>query len=133
MALDARGKPTTDPKAALHGGSLLPAGGYKGVGIALLVEIMAAGLAGANFPFAASSFANNDGGPPRTGQFFIAIASSIFGGPAFEDRLEELFTRMLAEPGTRLPGDMRLAAPQRTKIAGVTLPSALHARLTALL
>jgi (2R)-3-sulfolactate dehydrogenase (NADP+) len=132
-ALDAEGKPTTDPKAALHGGSLLPAGGYKGVGVALLVEIMAAGLTGANFSFAASSFANKDGGPPRTGQFFIAIASSTFGGPGFEDRLEELFARMLAEPGTRLPGTKRLVARERTKIMGVTLPSTLHARLTALL
>lgn len=132
-ALDSEGKPTTDPKAALHGGSLLPAGGYKGVGIALLVEIMAAGLTGANFSFAASSFANNEGGPPRTGQFFIAIAASTFGGHAFEDRLEELLTRMLAEPGARLPGAKRLAARQRTMAAGVTLPSTLHARLTALL
>jgi (2R)-3-sulfolactate dehydrogenase (NADP+) len=132
-ALDGTGKPTTDPKAALHGGSLLPAGGYKGVGIALLVEIMAAGLTGANFSFTASSFANNDGGPPRTGQFFIAIASTTFAGPGFADRLEELFTRMLAEPGTRLPGDKRLAARKQTKIAGVTVPSTLHARLTALL
>jgi (2R)-3-sulfolactate dehydrogenase (NADP+) len=97
------------------------------------VEIMAAGLTGANFSYAASSFANNEGGPPRTGQFFIAIAPGIFGGNEFPDRLEELFTRMVAEPGTRLPGQKRLAARERTALAGVSLPASLHTRLKALL
>ena len=132
-AIDRDGKPTTDAKAALQGGSLLPSGGYKGAGIALLVEIMAAGLTGSNFSYAASSFANSEGGPPRTGQFFIAIAPGIFGSDEFPDRLEELFTRMLAEPGTRLPGQTRLAARERTAAAGVSLPTSLHARLKALL
>lgn len=131
-ALDAEGRPTTDPAKALHGGSLVPAGGYKGVGIALLVEVMAAALTGANFSFAASSFANNDGGPPRTGQFFIALSATIFGGDTVEGRVEELVTRMLAEPGTRLPGAKRLAARERTAAAGVIVPAALHAKLAAL-
>jgi len=131
-AIDREGKPTTDAKAALHGGSLLPSGGYKGAGIALLVEIMAAGLTGANFSYAASSFANNEGGPPRTGQFFIVIAPGVFGGDEFPDRLEALFSQMLVEPGTRLPGQKRLAARERTAAAGVSMPAALHARLKAL-
>jgi (2R)-3-sulfolactate dehydrogenase (NADP+) len=132
-AIDRDGNPTTDAKAALQGGSLLPSGGYKGAGIALLVEIMAAGLTGASFSYAASSFANNEGGPPRTGQFFIAIAPGAFGGGDFQDRIEELLTRMVAEPGTRLPGEKRLAARERTAAAGVSVPASLHARLRALL
>ena len=131
-ALDANGIMTTDPAKALHGGSLVPAGGYKGVGIALLVEIMAAALTGANFSYTASSFANNDGGPPRTGQFFVALSPKIFGGDAFAARIEELFTRMLSEPGVRLPGSKRLAARERTAVGGVVVPGALHKRLAAI-
>jgi len=45
-ALDDTGKPTTDGQAALRG-TMMPSGGAKGVGAALLVEVMAACLAGA--------------------------------------------------------------------------------------
>jgi LDH2 family malate/lactate/ureidoglycolate dehydrogenase len=43
-ALDAQGQPTTNAKAALHG-SLLPMGGHKGMGIAMMVECLAGALA----------------------------------------------------------------------------------------
>jgi (2R)-3-sulfolactate dehydrogenase (NADP+) len=128
-AIDCDGQPTTDPKAALHGGSLLPAGGYKGAGIALLVEIMAAGLTGANFSFAASSYANNDGGPPRTGQFFIGISPAIFAGSTFDGRMETLFSRLLSDQGTRLPGEKRAEVRKKTAAEGVTLPKRLYDEL----
>ena len=44
-AYDADGQPTTDPAAALKG-TMVPAGGYKGAGTALIVELMAAVLSG---------------------------------------------------------------------------------------
>ncbi len=43
-ALDAQGRPTTDPQAALQG-SLLPSAMHKGMGLAMLVECLAGGLA----------------------------------------------------------------------------------------
>ena len=45
--LDSKGKPTTDPSDILDGGSMLPMGGAKGYGIALIVEILASCLSGA--------------------------------------------------------------------------------------
>jgi LDH2 family malate/lactate/ureidoglycolate dehydrogenase len=48
-ALDKHGKPTTDPKAFLDGGMLLPFGGYKGYGLSLSVEAIAGVLIGAPF------------------------------------------------------------------------------------
>lgn len=45
-AIDAGGRPTTDPAAALEG-SLLPGGGHKGSGLSIVVEMLAAGLTGA--------------------------------------------------------------------------------------
>jgi hypothetical protein len=106
-----------------------PAGGYKGARIALLVEIMAAGLTGANFSFAASSYANNDGGPPRTGQFFIGISPAIFAGSAFDGRMEALFSRLLSDQGTRLPGEKRADVRKKTAAEGITLPRRLYDEL----
>ena len=47
-AVNADGEPTIDPQAALRG-ALLAFGGARGANIALMVEVMAAGLAGANW------------------------------------------------------------------------------------
>lgn len=46
---DADGKPITDPKKALACGGLLPIGGTKGTGLALLVELFSGILAGGNY------------------------------------------------------------------------------------
>lgn len=124
-ALDSDGNPTSDPKAALAG-SMLPAGGYKGAGIALMVEIFAAALTGANFSCKASSFADNKGGPPRTGQFFIAVDPSAFHGGAFAERMEALIEAMCSQPGVRLPGARRAAARSRAAQSGVTIKRSLY-------
>jgi len=44
VAIDAAGEPTEDPFAALNSGAQLPAGAHKGANLALLVEVLAAGL-----------------------------------------------------------------------------------------
>jgi (2R)-3-sulfolactate dehydrogenase (NADP+) len=54
-ALDQDGQPTTDADAALKG-TMLPLGDGKGTALALMVELLAAGLTGANFAADASSF-----------------------------------------------------------------------------
>src|SRR6266481_9986947 len=48
-ALDAQGRPTTDPKAALAGGVVLPIGEHKGSGIAMFMDIFGGVISGANF------------------------------------------------------------------------------------
>jgi (2R)-3-sulfolactate dehydrogenase (NADP+) len=125
-ALDREGRPTTNPHAALDGGSMLPSGGYKGAGIALMVEIMAAVVTGASFSAEASSFADNKGGPPGTGQFFIAIAPEAFADGSFSQRLEELVEAMCSEPRVRLPGARRAAAQTRAAIEGIAVSRALY-------
>lgn len=108
-ALDAAGQPTTDADAAMAG-SLLAIGGYKGFGLALMVDVLAAALCGSHFSFEASSFGDCEGGPPRTGQFLVAIDPSCFAGAEFTNRVEQLLAAAVVEPGVRLPGDRRLAA-----------------------
>ena len=127
-ALDRDGQPTTDPAAALAG-SMVPSGGYKGAGLALIVELFAAWMTGAHLSIDASSFADNLGGSPRTGQFFIAIDSGALAGPEAGERLERLFTAIAEQEGARLPGERRLAARARTARDGIAIPPALHERL----
>lgn len=128
-ALDPAGRPTTDAAVALKG-SLLPAGGHKGAGLALMVELLAAALVGTNLSMQASSFADNAGGPPRTGQLFLALDPERFAGRSgFLDRAEAVLAAMLAQPGVRLPGQKRLAARARIAKDGVSVPRALLARI----
>ena len=128
-AMDPDGNPTTDPKAGLAG-SMAPAGGVKGASLALLVDLMAAAMTGSSFSFEAPPVANNEGGPPNTGQFFIALDPERFVGiGAFADRIEVEFAAMCGQDGVRLPGDRRHAHRAQAEVEGVELPDALHTKL----
>ena len=86
-------------------------------------------VTGATLSMNASSFADNEGGPPRTGQMFIAIDPNAFAGPGFAGRIEQLVAGIKGQDGARLPGDRRLTARARTARDGVTIRKALHDRL----
>lgn len=127
-ALDAHGQPTTDAEAALKG-SMLPAGGVKGFGVGLMVEILASALAGAVASREASPFSGPKGGPPATGQCFIAIDPEVFA-TGFADRIEGLVAAITGQDGARLPGARRIRARARTETEGVDVDDALLARLS---
>lgn len=126
-ALDSEGQPTTDAEAALKG-SMLPAGGIKGFGMGLLVEVLASALAGANSSRAASPFSGPVGGPPATGQCFLAIDPSAFA-EGFVERIAALAEAITAQEGARLPGNRRITARQATETQGVAVDDALMQRL----
>jgi delta1-piperideine-2-carboxylate reductase len=104
--LDSNGEPTTDP-AEIVKGVLLPFGGYKGSAIALMVELLAAGAIGENFSFEAAEGDNKDGGPPRGGEFMLAISPELLAGPGWAQHCEAFFKRFEAIEGARLPGSRR--------------------------
>ena len=130
--LDAEGQPTTDPEAGLKG-SMVPSGGYKGVGIALTVELMAAAMTGATLGSVASPFSGTAGGPPKTGQFFIAIDPQATAGGLFQEKLSELIASFRDQDGARLPGDGRNQARIRAARDGVVVNAALLEKVRALL
>ena len=76
-ALAPDGSPTTDPSAGLAG-TMVPLGDAKGAALAFMVEVLGAALVGAHFAFEASSFLDDKGGPPRTGQLILAIDPAGF-------------------------------------------------------
>ena len=131
-ALDPEGHPTTDPEIALKG-SMAPSGGYKGVGVALMVEIMAAAMTGATLGVNASPFSGTKGGPPRTGQFFLAISPEATSGGLFAERLGALVEELRDQPGVRVPGDGRRAARQRAEREGVAVNPATLEKVKACL
>lgn len=71
--LDAAGKPTTDPEAIVESQRFLPMGEYKGSGMAFMIELLTAGLAGGLLCYELGT----DGRPTDTSggssKLFIAI------------------------------------------------------------
>ncbi|EPC00419.1 hypothetical protein L861_14190 [Litchfieldella anticariensis FP35 = DSM 16096] len=127
-ALDVEGQPTTDPDAALAG-SMVPAGDAKGAALALMVELLTAGLAGSHFGFQATSFFDAEGDPPGIGQLILLFDPGRFT-PQFIEQAETLFAAMQDQPGVRLPGDRRYRL-RREGGDQLTLPAALVAELEA--
>jgi (2R)-3-sulfolactate dehydrogenase (NADP+) len=128
-ALDPDGRPTTDARAGLAG-TMVPLGDAKGTALALMVELLAAGLTGANFAADASSFLDAEGPPPGTGQLIIAIDATAFGNAlprfaAFAQAIEE-------QEGARIPGARRLALRRKAQDEGLPVSDALVAEIKAL-
>jgi (2R)-3-sulfolactate dehydrogenase (NADP+) len=100
-------------------GALLAFGGARGANIALMVEVLAAGLAGANWALDAPSFTAGDRSP-GAGLFVIAIAPALLA-PDFPNRLRLQLER-LASLGVHIPG-------RRTAAIEIELPDALVAEI----
>jgi (2R)-3-sulfolactate dehydrogenase (NADP+) len=130
-AVDADGQPTTDAAAALNG-TLSPIGGAKGAALALMVEVLAAAATGSHYGWEASSFFDDQGGPPNMGHLFLALDPQRLSAGAFDARMGVLFEAIAAEHGVRLPGSRRLEARARAARDGLSVPVALHAELQAL-
>ena len=128
-ALDADGKPTTDAKAALTG-TMVPLGDAKGTALALMVELLAAGLTGSNFAAEASSYFDAEGPPSMTGQFIIALDPDAFASGV--ERFAALARSIEEQDGARLPGMRRLALRKRARENGIAVSDALLAEIKAL-
>ena len=105
--LDKKGEKTDDPAAIANGGVLLPFGGHKGSAIAMMVELLAAGLVGDLFSFEAKVADNKDGGPARGGEFIMALSPQLIAGDGWNEHAEKFFTEMESMDGVRLPGQRR--------------------------
>jgi len=130
-ACDSDGNPTTDAAEALAG-TMVPIGDAKGTALALMVELLAAGLAGANFAYQATSFFDADGAPPGTGQFVLAVDPARIGGKSATDRFAALAMRVAGDPGTRLPGRRRQALRAQAQKQGILADAALVAEIEAI-
>jgi (2R)-3-sulfolactate dehydrogenase (NADP+) len=126
-AVDADGTPTTDPAKAMEG-MLLPFGGTRGANIALMVEVMAAGLTGANWSLDAPSFDSGDRSP-GAGLLVIAVASQLFD-QAFVTRVQR-HLQNLARLGVHVPGWAKADRETRAASEGFLLPVLLVERIAS--
>ncbi len=96
--LTKEGKDTTDPA---------PFGGYKGSGIAMMVELLAGALVGDNFSYETAEKDNNDGGPPSGGEFILAISPEKLSNSDWDTHSSKFFEKMKSMGDVRLPGERR--------------------------
>lgn len=127
-ALDKDGKPTTDADAGLAG-SMAPAGGYKGFGQGLIVEVMCAAMTGSFRGPQMGSFMDNDGRPIGCGQFFIALDPRKFSGGMFDTQVNALIKSVTAQKGARMPNSRREANIKRLRKEGLPIDGVLLKRL----
>ena len=121
-AVDADGLATTDPRAALKG-ALLAFGGARGANIALMAEVLAAGLTDANWSLDAPAF---DAGAASPGAgLFVAAFNPRALAPELPRRLADQLDRLTAL-GAHAPGRGRMAAE------AVEIPAELALRIEAL-
>lgn len=127
VGLDPDGCPTRDP-ALILAGAQLPFGGtrdgHKGSAIALLVEMLAAGVVGERFSDELGTTGTE--GIPVGGVFVLALEPEMIGGAGAVAAAGRFIDRLEAEPGVRLPGSRRHA---RRRIEGPieVEPAALRA------
>ena len=127
------GERTTDPKKVLEGAQL-GFGGYKGASLAMMVELLAGPLIGEFLSFESAEDDGGKGGPPKGGELILALDPKKFGDPdGFLEHGEKLFTEILAQDGTRLPGARRITNRQQTPTTGIEIPQSLHDEILALM
>jgi L-2-hydroxycarboxylate dehydrogenase (NAD+) len=136
--MDRNGQALTDPKRADEG-FLLPIGGYKGYGLALVFGLLAGTLNGAAMGRDVVDFNKDDATPTNTGHAILAIDVKAFGDvSAFKRRVDDLIRDLRASarmPGVdaiRIPGEGSRRARDERSRDGVPVPPALRASLDAL-
>jgi LDH2 family malate/lactate/ureidoglycolate dehydrogenase len=143
-AIDVDGLPATTPDAAL-GGSLQPLGGgeetagYKGYGLALIVDLLTGVLGGAAFgPNIIPLFSTHDG-IADLGQLFWVIDPAALDDSGFEARLERYCEQLVAAPlipdapgRVLIPGEPEAAAERRSAARGIVIDREHHEKLGVL-
>jgi LDH2 family malate/lactate/ureidoglycolate dehydrogenase len=88
VALDKFGKPTIDPKKALEGVQL-PIAGFRGSGLAWMVDILSGVLTGGNHAGRVKDPFTDFSGPQNIGHLFFVIKPNLFVGNSFNKRIKD--------------------------------------------
>lgn len=137
-ATDAEGRPTTDAAAAL-GGFLLPVGGHKGYGLAIMVDLFAGLLSGAAYLTHVKAWDKQPEVAQDLGHLFIAIDCAKLGTPDWlRDRMVDfcgiIHTTPPADPArpVLLPGERELTLLRQQRQHGIRVAAADLAKLRQL-
>jgi LDH2 family malate/lactate/ureidoglycolate dehydrogenase len=134
--VDERGEPTTDPNAAVFG---VPLGGYKGYGLALMVEVLCGVLAGAGVRSGVGNLYSGGEEQQDSGHFHLALdPERTVGRDAFAGVLGGLLAELRAIPpapgvdAVLVAGDPEDRARAERERTGIPIEPALWARLCEL-
>ena len=126
---DAKGKPTTDPKIALDG-FLLPIGGHKGYGLALMVDLFAGLLSNAGYLTHIQSWQDEPDEPQNLGHFFILIDTKRLGSSQWlSERMIDFANILMDSPPADsdkpviVPGMIELAKLEKQRKEGIEMSS----------
>jgi LDH2 family malate/lactate/ureidoglycolate dehydrogenase len=98
-ALDAKGRQTTDPNAALDGGTVQPIGGPKGSALAMLMDVMGGVISGAAFGGDVRNHFEDYEAPQNVGHFIMAMRPDLFvSRDEYSNRMDTLAQRVHANP-----------------------------------
>ena len=137
-ALDAEGRPTTDPAEALRG-TVLTMGGHKGYALAMLVEVLAGVLSGAAVGPEIGSMYKDMDRPQNVGHFLCLLDISSFMPEAeFTRRLDRMIAGI--KGGRRQPGIDEILVPgersdrlaQRNRRQGLSIEGSTRAEIEKL-
>lgn len=108
--INKQGSPTSDPSEILDGGALTTFGGYKGASIALMIEVLCAGLVGADFSFEVDWAKTPGARTARTRETVILIDPRVGRGdlPPLGERVDTLISALTEAGQTYIPGDRRI-------------------------
>jgi L-2-hydroxycarboxylate dehydrogenase (NAD+) len=136
--IDWQGKPLTDPKRASEG-FLVPIGGPKGYGLALMIGLLAGTLNGAAFGRDVIDYTVDSKTPSNTGQAMTAVNVAAFADvQAFKQAVDEVWEVMKSSPTlpgieeVRLPGERSAQVYQERMAQGVPLGAELRKGLNDL-
>jgi delta1-piperideine-2-carboxylate reductase len=122
-AIDAEGRPTTDPEAALAG-AMLPFGGHKGSAIGTMIELLAGIMIGDLTSAGALDRLGTLTLYPAHGELVLAFSPEAFAaGSDAPPRAEALFEAIEGQ-GARLPSQRRFTARARSELEGISLSPA---------
>jgi 3-dehydro-L-gulonate 2-dehydrogenase len=127
---DADGQLSHDAVAILASGRLLPVGSWKGSGLAIALDLIAAALAAGR---TTHQIARDPEGETDLSQVFIAIDPETLGADGDVDRLADAaIAHLTAGPGdVRYPGARTLAVRARSLRDGVEVDPAIWAEVRA--
>ncbi|GAA3730486.1 Ldh family oxidoreductase [Spinactinospora alkalitolerans] len=134
-ALDSEGRPTHDPASALRG-TMLPLGGAKGSGLALLVDVLSSLLSGAHHGPHIPPLYDNPDRAQGIGHFFLALRPGVFVPPEeFTARVAGLADELKALPAAEghdrvyLPGEPEAEREALRREHGIPLSAEVRAEL----
>ena len=137
-ATDSQGRPTDDPDIGFKG-FLLPMGGYKGLGLAYMVDILSGVLTGGAFLDQMKGMYKFPDDPSLTGHFMIAIQTeAVMSREDLQARMDEFVSKIKASPmwdpskEMLIPGELEHRTEQARRAQGIPLPPALYDELIAL-